>query len=118
LTLTSDAEGCFELPVPWPGRVVVTARTRELGRVSATLAGEGIADATRVSELELRFPPLFDLRVEARSTGRPLAHAAFELVQRDGRHATTIAAGSSDLAGRLALRAPAVEPLWLVARAL
>ncbi len=117
LTQRSGADGSFEFPLPWPGGLTVTARDRELGRASASLRGEGLADAGRITELELRFAPPFELRVTATRGGRPFQGGAIEIVERDVAGPTAIAAALTGSDGRASLRAAAAGTLWMVARA-
>ncbi|MBL8842885.1 MAG: hypothetical protein JNL90_15310 [Planctomycetes bacterium] len=118
LSVTSDAEGRFTLPLAWPGRVVVRAVDRRLGTVVGEVAAaEGLADAGRVTPLELRFAPWVTVRLELRRDGAPMEAIAVELVTRDAAGERAVAAGLSDAAGVLTVRAPCVTPLFALLRA-
>ncbi len=118
LTVRSDGEGRFELPLAWPGRLVVRAVERTLGTVVGELpAAPGMSDGGRVTPLELRFPAQVDVRLELTRAGVPVAGVAVELITRDAAGERAVAAGVCDAHGTLTLRAPCVTPLWALLRA-
>jgi hypothetical protein len=117
LATTSGADGSFELALPFPGRLILTASHRDLGRCSLTLdLAEGAAAAGRRTDAELRFPRLLALTVTATLDGAPAPRCVVEAVGGGAAGPTVLAAATCDPKGRAKLDVPDLPPLFLVFR--
>lgn len=117
LAIQSGADGSFEIALPFPGRLILTASQRDLGRCSLTLdLADDAAAAGRRTDAELRFPRLLAVSVTATLDGAPAPRCVVEAVGGGPGGPTVLAAATCDPKGRAALAVPDLPPLHLVFR--
>lgn len=117
LATSSDADGRFVLPWPWPCALRLRADHRAHGSLLLELPyAAGASDGGHVTEVELRFPPLVACELTAMAEGAAAAGISVEVMTRELGSERSVAAGLTDANGRLQLTVPALAPLWLLLR--